>query len=126
MPSLILLNGPPSSGKSTLAVELATYLAAHDRPAEIALAKLVRENFQGVVLLNGGFDQKSGEAAVASGLADGIVYGRLFIANPDLVERFRLGDTAYNPLRVETLYGGGAAGYTDYPKLVHPETAAVV
>ena len=98
----------------------------HDRPAEVALAKLVRETFDGVILLNGGFDRNSGDAAIASGLADGIVFGRLFIANPDLVERFRLGDTAYNPLRMETLYGGGAAGYTDYPKLAHRDTAAVV
>jgi len=89
----------------------------HDRPAEIALAEVARENFRGVLMLNGGFDQASGEQAVDSGLADAIVYGRLIIANPDLAERFRLGHTAMNPLRMESLYGGGAAGYTDYPLL---------
>jgi N-ethylmaleimide reductase len=89
----------------------------HDRPDEVALAKLAREHFKGVLMLNGGFDQTSGEHAVASGLADAIVFGRLFIANPDLVERFRLG-AALNPLNVPGLYGGGAAGYTDYPTLV--------
>jgi N-ethylmaleimide reductase len=89
----------------------------HDRPAEIALAHVAREHFKGVLMLNGGFDQASGEQAVASGLADAIVYGRLMIANPDLAERFRLGHTALNPLRMESLYGGGAAGYTDYPAL---------
>jgi len=67
-------------------------------------------------MLNGGFDQASGEQAVASGLGDAIVYGKLIIANPDLVERFRH-HTALNPLRVESLYGGGAAGYTDYAAL---------
>jgi N-ethylmaleimide reductase len=89
----------------------------HDRPAEIALATVAREQFKGVLMLNGGFDQASGERAVEGGLADAIVYGRLFIANPDLVERFRRGDAAFNPLRMDTLYGGGAEGYTDYPSL---------
>jgi len=90
----------------------------HDRPAEVALAKLAREHFKGVLMLNGGFDQPSGEQALSSGLADAIVYGRLFIANPDLVERFTLG-AALNPLRTAGLYSGGAEGYTDYPTLGH-------
>jgi len=89
----------------------------HDRPAEIALAKVAREHFKGVLMLNGGFDQASGEQAVASGLADAIVFGRLLIANPDLVERFRRGNAPLNPLRMESLYGGGGTGYTDYPVL---------
>jgi len=90
----------------------------YDRPAEVALAHLAREHFKGVLMLNGGFDQRSGEEAVSSGLADAIVYGKLFIANPDLVQRFRLG-APLNPLHMETLYGGGAEGYTDYPALAH-------
>ena len=89
----------------------------HDRPAEVALAKVVRKHFNGALMLNGGFDQASGEQAVASGLADGIVYGKLIIANPDFVERVRSGQAALNPLRMESLYGGGAEGYTDYPML---------
>jgi N-ethylmaleimide reductase len=89
----------------------------HDRPAEIALATVARDQFKGVLMLNGGFDQASGERALEGGLADAIVYGKLFIANPDLVERFRRGDGTFNPLQMNTLYGGGAAGYTDYPFL---------
>jgi N-ethylmaleimide reductase len=88
----------------------------HDRPAEVALAKIARENFKGVLMLNGGFDQASGDHALATGLADAIVYGRLFIANPDLVDRFRK-HAPLNPLRMEGLYGGGVEGYTDYPRL---------
>jgi N-ethylmaleimide reductase len=91
----------------------------HDRPAEVALAEVAREHFKGVLMLNGGFDHASAERSLASGLADAIVFGRLFIANPDLVERFRLG-AALNPLNMSGLYGGGAAGYTDYPTLAHP------
>jgi N-ethylmaleimide reductase len=89
----------------------------HDRPAEIALAKVAREHFKGVLMLNGGFDQASGEKAIADGYADAIVYGKLIIANPDLAQRFRLGHAALNPLRMESLYGGGAEGYTDYAML---------
>lgn len=89
----------------------------HDRPAEVELAKIARANFKGTLLLNGGFDRASGEAAVASGLADGIVYGKLFIANPDLVERFAKNHDGFNPLDMATLYVPGAKGYTDYPAL---------
>ncbi len=88
----------------------------HDRPEEIELAKIARANFKGVLMLNGGFDQASGEAAVASGLADAIVYGKLFIANPDLVERFKQ-RADLNPLDMGSLYGGNDKGYTDYPAL---------
>lgn len=89
----------------------------HDRPAEIELAKIARQHFKGTLLLNGGFDQASGEAAVASGLADAIVYGKLFIANPDLVERFERPAPPLNPLDMATLYAPGPKGYTDYPAL---------
>ncbi|GAC1625045.1 MAG: alkene reductase [Nevskia sp.] len=93
-----------------------------DRPAEVELAKLVRETFKGTLMLNGGFDLAGGEAAIASGLADAIVYGKLFIANPDLVERHR-SDAELNALEVETLYSGGAKGYTSYPALSELQSA---
>jgi N-ethylmaleimide reductase len=87
-----------------------------DRPAEIALATVAREHFRGTLMLNGGFDLAAGEEAVASGRADAIVYGRLFLANPDLVARFR--DKApLNPPNPATFYAPGAEGYTDYPSL---------
>ena len=54
--------------------------------------------------------------AVARGAADMVAFGKLFISNPDLVERLRI-DAPLSPLNSETLYGGGAAGYTDYPPL---------
>ncbi len=88
----------------------------HDRPEEQELARIARAHFKGVLMLNGGFDRESGEAAVASGAADAIVYGRLFIANPDLPQRFQR-QAALNPLDMATLYGGDARGYTDYPAL---------
>ena len=67
-------------------------------------------------MLNGGFDQASGEAAVSSGRADAIVYGRAFIGNADLVKRFAVG-APLNAMDATTLYGPDGRGYTDYPVL---------
>lgn len=87
-----------------------------DRPDEIALAEIARATFRGALLLNGGFDGASGEAAVSEGRADAIVYGKAFLANPDLPERFAR-NAALNPVDFATLYVPGPKGYTDYPAL---------
>ena len=70
----------------------------------------------------GGHTRESGEAALAAGEADLIAFGRSYIANPDLVERFRL-DAPLNPYDRSTFYGGDVQGYTDYPFL--GQTAAL-
>jgi N-ethylmaleimide reductase len=49
-------------------------------------------------------------------IADAVAFGRKFIANPDLPERFRRGAPLNQPDR-STFYGGGEKGYTDYPSL---------
>jgi N-ethylmaleimide reductase len=64
----------------------------------------------------GGHTLTSGAAAVQSGEADAIAWGRQFIANPDLVERFAM-NAPLNPYHRETFYGGAEKGYTDYPFL---------
>ena len=66
--------------------------------------------------MNGGFDLASGTAAVASGAADAVVFGRPCIADPDLVERFASAAPLAS-LDPATLYTPGPAGYTDYPAL---------
>jgi N-ethylmaleimide reductase len=53
---------------------------------------------------------------VAKGEADLVAFGKPFISNPDLVERLRV-DAPLAALNRDTLYGGSAAGYTDYPTL---------
>ena len=71
---------------------------------------------QGVWMVNNGYDRQMAIDVVAQGHADVVAFGRPFISNPDLVRRLRekLPLAALNP---DTLYGGGAAGYTDYPAL---------
>jgi len=76
----------------------------------------LRQSFKGCYMANNGYDLALALNARQQGLADLISFGRLYIANPDLVERFKRGA----PLNVPdsaTFFGGGAAGYTDYPTL---------
>jgi N-ethylmaleimide reductase len=73
-----------------------------------------RDRFNGTLLIGGGFDLDSADRAIDSGLADLVTFGKPYIANPDLVERFAqqlpLADS--DP---RTHYQGGEAGYIDYP-----------
>jgi N-ethylmaleimide reductase len=68
-------------------------------------------------MVNNGYDRQMAVDAVASGRADLVSFGRLFIANPDLVERLRENAPLNRLMGQETFYGGGAHGYTDYPSL---------
>ena len=77
---------------------------------------ILRDGWQGIYITNGGYDQARGYTAVADGTADAVAFGTLFLANPDLVTRFRL-DTPLNEPDPATFYGGGKQGYIDYPPL---------
>lgn len=76
----------------------------------------LRKHFKDGYIANLGYDKAKGDAAIASGHADAVAYGALYIANPDLVERFRQ-DAPLNTPDQATFYGGDAKGYTDYPTL---------
>lgn len=88
----------------------------HDLPAEIELAQIARRYYRGTLILNGGFDLASGNAALAQGGADAIAYAKPFIANPDLVTRFAQQAPLAAP-DFDLLYTPGARGYNDYPVL---------
>ncbi|WP_199315399.1 MULTISPECIES: alkene reductase [Oscillatoriales] len=75
-----------------------------------------RAIFNGTLMTAGGYDREEGNAVLAAGDADLVAYGRLFIANPDLPERFALNAPLNKPDR-STFYGGNASGYIDYPTL---------
>lgn len=75
-----------------------------------------RPIFHGTLLSAGGYDRDRGESVLAAGEADLIAYGRLFLANPDLPQRFAL-NAALNEWDRSTFYGGTEKGYTDYPSL---------
>ncbi|NEQ23080.1 MAG: alkene reductase [Microcoleus sp. SIO2G3] len=84
---------------------------------EVGLAaRYFRPNFTGTIISAGGYDRELGNAVLAAGDADLVAYGRLFIANPDLPERFALNAPLNTPDR-SSFYGGDERGYTDYPSL---------
>jgi|SRR5450830_278010 len=76
----------------------------------------LRKHFKGGYIANLGYDKARGNAAIASGNVDVVAFGVPFIANPDLVERFAQ-DSPLNTPDQATFYGGGEAGYIDYPTL---------
>ncbi len=83
-------------------------------------AQRFRPYFRGAMIANGGFDKGKAEMIIDNEGADLVSFGRLFIANPDLPERFRLNKPLNEP-DPDTFYDGGEAGYTDYPTLEpHP------
>lgn len=80
------------------------------------IGREVRRIFKGAFILNEGLTKESAERAIARGEGDAAAFGRHFMANPDLVERFRRG-AQLNEVDVETIYRDDEAGYNDYPLL---------
>jgi len=76
----------------------------------------IRDRFDGDYMANCDYDKVRAQAALASGAADMVSFGKLYIANPDLVQRFKTG-AALNTPDQDTFYGGDEKGYTDYPTL---------
>ena len=79
-------------------------------------ARHFRPLYPGTLIVAGGYTLERANAALQSGLADLVAFGQLFLANPDLPERFRRG-AGLNAPDPATFYGGGAEGYIDYPTL---------
>lgn len=80
------------------------------------IAKRYRPLYKGNLIINGGFDQERGNKVITEGLADMVAYGTLFIANPDLPERFEKGATLWEADK-STYYTPGEEGYIDYQSL---------
>jgi N-ethylmaleimide reductase len=79
------------------------------------IAKHFRPLYNGTLMINSEFDQEKGNKIIENGYADLVAYGKPFISNPDLVERFE------NHLDLadwdqDTFYVPGSKGYTDYPR----------
>ena len=78
--------------------------------------KEFRAVFDGTLMGNVGYTQESAEAAIASGDADLIAFGRPFISNPDLVERFANDWPLADSSDMSGWYSNDEKGYADYPK----------
>jgi N-ethylmaleimide reductase len=77
---------------------------------------ILRKIFNGALIVNGGYDARSGDAAIARGDADLVAFGVPFLANPDLPARYRR-NAALNAPDQATFYAGEEKGYIDYPAL---------
>jgi N-ethylmaleimide reductase len=82
----------------------------------------LRKRFKGAYVANNGYDFELANKVLSADEADLIAFGKLFIANPDLVERLKRGAPLNAPDKA-TFYGGGAKGYTDYPALEAADAA---
>lgn len=92
------------------------FLMARERQADDSIGPILKAEFGGVYIVNEGFNLESAQAVLASGEADAVGFGKLFISNPDLPARFAA-HAPLNPWTVETFYSAGPEGYTDYPAL---------
>jgi len=85
-------------------------------PVPESMKTTFRSVFKGTLILSGGYDAVRAESDLAAGKCDLIAVGRPFLANPDLVTRWKTG-AAVNAPDVNTFYTPGPKGYTDYPAL---------
>ena len=95
-----------------------------DRPFDYAALKTAYREAggKGAWMVNNAYDAGLAEKVVADGTADIVAFGKLYIANPDLVERLRT-KAPLNAWDQSTFYGGGEKGYTDYPTLAEVQAA---
>jgi len=88
--------------------------AVEGRPESVI--KAIRSGFTGTYIANGKYTADEARTRIHAGLCDLVSFGRPFISNPDLAERFRQG-APLNEYDSNTFYGGDEHGYTDYPVL---------
>lgn len=87
-----------------------------EHPQPDLSAEFFRPLYSGTLMVAGGYTLERANHVLQAGLADLVTFGKLFLANPDLVNRFQLGAPLNTP-NPETFYTGGASGYIDYPTL---------
>lgn len=80
----------------------------------LIVTRAMRKVYDGLIAGNDAYDFARAQKALDDGALDAVAFGMSYIANPDLVARFEAG-APLNDVRMESLYKGGAEGYTDYP-----------
>jgi len=79
------------------------------------IKKMVRDTFRNSIILSGGYDKSTAEVDIENGKGNLIAFGRPFISNPDLVERYQNNWSLNKVLEMDTFYAADQKGYTDYP-----------
>jgi N-ethylmaleimide reductase len=88
------------------------------------IVETIRNAFNGTLILSGGYDADRAEVDLDNNKGDLIAFGRPFISNPDLVERFKTGAELNQP-DFNTFYTPGEKGYTDYPTLQNDRSVTI-
>ena len=99
------------------------FICAREHTGENRIGPQLKKAFGGVYIANEGFSRDTANAAINAGEADAVAFGKLFIANPDLVKRFEQ-KAALNTPDATTFYVPGEKGYVDYPALTELEPAS--
>jgi 2,4-dienoyl-CoA reductase-like NADH-dependent reductase (Old Yellow Enzyme family) len=92
------------------------FICAREYQADDWIGPKLKAAFGGVYIANEQFTKESAQAVLDAGHADAVAWGKSYLANPDLVERFAR-DAKLNDFDIDTFHSGGARGYTDYPTL---------
>jgi 2,4-dienoyl-CoA reductase-like NADH-dependent reductase (Old Yellow Enzyme family) len=98
------------------------FIYAREYVGADSIGPQLRREFGGVYIANEQLEADSAQALLDAGEADAVSFGKLFISNPDLVERLQVG-APLAPWNFETFYVPGATGYTDYPSRLEAATA---
>ncbi len=96
-------------------IHLVDHSAMGSPAVPIEIKKTIRYNFKNTIIHCGGFDKTKAEVAIENDVADLIAFGRPFINNPDLAERFKNNWALSKDLKTDLFYSADAKGYTDYP-----------
>ncbi|WP_281240082.1 alkene reductase [Flavobacterium praedii] len=81
----------------------------------VEIKKMIRKNFNNILISCGGYTKETAETDIESGMCDLVGFGRPFINNPDLVERLEHNQELTQNLKMDLFYSAGENGYTDYP-----------
>jgi 2,4-dienoyl-CoA reductase-like NADH-dependent reductase (Old Yellow Enzyme family) len=98
------------------------FLCARERLGPDRIGPQLKAAFGGVYIVNEGFTLETAQQTLAANEADGVAFGKLFIANPDLPKRFAR-RASLNQWNSSTFYSGGQQGYVDYPELEKSQPA---
>jgi len=104
------------NAKGLVYIHLVDHSSMGAPPVPGSIKSMFRSEFKGKLILSGGYDAARAESDLAAGKCDLIAVGRPFLANPDLVARWKAGDAVNEP-DMNTFYTPGPKGYTDYPEL---------
>lgn len=96
-------------------IHIADHSAMGAPAVPLTIKKTIRANFSNTIILAGGYDKDKAEADLESGLGDLIAFGRPFINNPDLVDRYRGNLPLSQDFKADLLYSADEIGFTDYP-----------